>query len=76
MSPVFQSNARCWLVGLVLAASGVAVARWIAPLFENNPDRVRALIALTGEVIALAGLLVIALGIRRRANNAARQAVE
>lgn len=67
MSPAFHASARHWLAGLVLAAAGVAIARLIAPAFA---DRARAALALAGELVALAGLLVIALGIRRRIRRA------
>ena len=63
MSSVFHASARHWLAGLALAATGVVVARLLAPAFEAGP---RAALALLGELTALAGLYVIVLGIRRR----------
>lgn len=63
MTPALKASARYWIAGTVLAFAGVAVARLVAPGFEG---RVRAAIALTGQLVALGGLLVILLGIRRR----------
>ncbi len=71
MSPVFHASARHWLLGIALAAAGVVVARLVAPGFEARP---RAVLALLGELIALAGLYVIVLGIRRRLRLAAAAA--
>ena len=62
-SPAFRVNARPWLAGLALAVAGVVLTRLVAPDFSARP---RAALALAGELLALAGLLVIALGIRRR----------
>lgn len=70
MSPVFRASARFWLAGLALAVVGVALAREVAPRL-GDAERARALVALAGEIAALAGLFVIALGIRRRARAAA-----
>ena len=63
MSPAFNASARHWLAGIALAAVGVVVARLLAPAFDV---RLRAALALLGELTALAGLYVIVLGIRRR----------
>lgn len=71
MSPAFHASARHWLAGLALAVLGVVIARLVAPGFAPRP---RATLALVGEVVALAGLLVIALGIRRRLRLAAAEA--
>lgn len=70
MSPAIRASARYWLTGLILAAVGVALARLVAPGFAERP---RSLIALAGEVVALSGLFVIALGIRRRLRRAAAE---
>lgn len=66
MTPVFHASARSWLAGLALATAGVALTRFAAPLLEAGTS-LRAFTALGGQITALAGLLVIALGIRRRA---------
>jgi hypothetical protein len=64
-SPVFHAAPRHWLAGIGLAALGVLVARLLAPSVADEP-RARAFVALFGELLALAGLFVIVLGIRRR----------
>lgn len=73
MNPAFHASARHWLAGLVLAAAGVVLARVVAPLPEF-PARTRAAVALVGQLVALAGLFVIVLGIRRRLRLAAAAA--
>ncbi len=50
-----------WIAGLVLAVTGVVLARVIAP-GTSHPFA----LGLTGQGVALAGLLVIAVGIGRR----------
>lgn len=69
MSSVFHASARHWLAGLALAGLGVALARVAAPRLDLRPG---AACALLGELVAICGLLVIALGIRRRLRLAAR----
>lgn len=63
MISAFRATSRSWLLGLALAALGVLIARVVAPGLDS---RAGAACALTGQLLALAGLLVIALGIRRR----------
>lgn len=65
MTPALVASARHWIAGTVLAFAGVAVARVVAPDFAG---RTRALLLLTGQLVALGGLLIIVLGIRRRLN--------
>lgn len=48
-----------------MACSGVALARLWAPRIPGDPAHY---LALTGELVALGGLFVIALGVRRRVN--------
>lgn len=64
MTPTLRASARHWLAGLALAATGVAVNRLLAPGFASH--QIRAACAVTGELVALTGLLVIMLGVRRR----------
>lgn len=71
MTPALKASARHWIAGTVLAFAGVAVARLVAPGFEG---RTRALLALTGQLVALGGLWVIVLGIRRRLQRAGADA--
>lgn len=56
---------RWWLGGGALAAAGLVVTRVIAPALEGAA---RSKMALGGELLALGGLAVIAMGISRRAN--------
>jgi hypothetical protein len=67
MSPEFKAAARHWIFGVIIACLGVAVSRLLAPGYEG---RMRAGVALTGQLVALGGLLVILLGIRRRVRRA------
>ena len=62
----FQSlySARThWVIGTALAVVGVVVARVIAPGLH---ERMHSGVAATGQIIALAGLVVICFGVRRR----------
>lgn len=52
-----------WLSGILAAALGVILARAVAPALEPKTG---AIVATTGQVIALAGLVVICFGVRRR----------
>jgi hypothetical protein len=54
---------RSWLTGLALAAIGVLGARVLAPALA---DQARLACTLGAQGLALSGLLVIALGVRRR----------
>lgn len=67
MSPAIKASARHWVFGIALAFAGVAITRVVAPGFETAS---RAVFALTGQLIALGGLYVILLGIRRRLRRA------
>ncbi len=64
MTPALRASARHWLIGLALATGGVVFVRLVAPACADH--RLRAVVALSGEIIALTGLFVIMLGIRRR----------
>jgi hypothetical protein len=67
MTPALRSSARYWFTGLALAAVGVCVNRALAPVFDTRP---RAVVAVAGELVALAGLGVIVFGINRRLRHA------
>jgi hypothetical protein len=58
-----RTNLRPWLTGLLLACAGVAITRILAPGCGRS---LRAGLTLAGQLTALGGLLIIALGIRRR----------
>lgn len=61
-------NLRPWALGTLLALAGVAVARLAAP--EIADARSQVWITLAGRLLALAGIVTIALGIHRRATRA------
>ena len=67
MSPEFKASARHWIFGVAIAFAGVAISRVVAPGFDG---RIHAMVALAGQFVALGGLFVILLGIRRRLNRA------
>jgi drug/metabolite transporter superfamily protein YnfA len=73
MTPALKASARYWIAGTALAFAGVAVARVVAPGYEA---RTRAALALTGQLVALAGLAIILLGIRRRLSRTPSPATE
>lgn len=62
-----RANATPWIVGSVLAFGGVALARLVAPHFQST---LRILATLGGQLLALGGLFVICLGVRRRTRRA------
>ena len=63
MSRIARFVTPWWLGGVALAAGGIMIVRVAAPTLDP-PTRPLAQIA--GELLALAGLLVIAWGISRR----------
>lgn len=71
MTPAIRASARHWIVGLSLAAMGVVVNRLVAPQFE---ERLMSAFAVCGQLVALGGLFVILLGIRRRIHRARAEA--
>lgn len=72
MTPALKASARHWLAGIAIAFTGVALSRLVASGLDD--PRARAAVALCGQFIALGGLLVIILGIRRRLRNHASDA--
>ncbi|HEY9248816.1 MAG TPA: hypothetical protein VIO38_06780 [Rariglobus sp.] len=67
MTPALKASARHWLAGIVIAFAGVAVTRLWAPGFEG---RAHAAVAVAGQLLAMGGLFIILLGIRRRLRRA------
>jgi len=57
------ANARYWSAGLAVAAAGVAGARLVGPSLTGTA---RLSVTLGGQLLALAGLFIICLGVRRR----------
>ena len=56
-----------WIFGTCVAFAGVIVTRLVAPHFALPA---RAWLAVIGELGGLAGLAIIALGVRRRLHSA------
>lgn len=54
---------RLWATGLLIALAGVVLARVAAPYATGNT---RTLLAILGRLTAVAGLVVIAIGVRKR----------
>jgi hypothetical protein len=64
------SNARFWIAGTAIALAGVVVARAVAPLVDGS-DRI--VLTVGGQLLALGGLFLICLGVRRRIKAAAKE---
>ncbi len=58
-----RAHLRFWLAGVVTALAGVTVTRLIAPSF---PVPLGPIAAAAGQLLALVGLFIICLGVRRR----------
>jgi hypothetical protein len=52
-----------WISGTLVALGGAATSRFLAPLFDGGA---RIGISIGGQVLALAGLAVICVGVSRR----------
>lgn len=59
----FRATWRYWVAGVVVALAGVLLARGLAPRLATEA---RAWVEVVGQLMGLAGLLIIALGVRRR----------
>jgi len=65
MKPFARFANRYWIGGIMMALAGVTLARFVAPFMEKQP---RFYATAAGQLLALGGLWVIALGVRRRFN--------
>lgn len=63
------ANARFWISGIAIALAGVVVARAVAPLADGT-DRI--VLTVGGQLLALGGLFLICLGVRRRIKSASK----
>jgi hypothetical protein len=63
MKPHRPPPIASWIIGTAVAFAGVLVTRLVAPHFVHPA---RAWLAVIGELGGLAGLAIIALGVRRR----------
>jgi hypothetical protein len=57
------AHARYWVTGAFVALAGVVLARLVAPQFAHS---VRITIMVGGQLLALAGLTIISVGVSRR----------
>ncbi len=58
-----RANLRFWIAGAAVAFSGVVLARGLAPHLDGAS---RIAFTVGGQLLALGGLYIICLGIRRR----------
>ncbi len=58
-----RTNARSWILGTLIALAGVALVRAVAPSLS---DRAKIFVTVAGQLLALGGLFIICLGVRRR----------
>jgi hypothetical protein len=62
-----STKKKCWVLGLILAGTGVILARILAPRFDQ--PLVKLALFAGGAIIALAGVGVILYGIKKGAEN-------
>lgn len=62
MNPV-AANKRPWIAGIATAAAGVLLARVVAPSLDGVAS---VLVNVGGQLLAVGGLFIICLGVRRR----------
>jgi len=58
-----RSARRFWINGILLALVGIVLARLVAPQLET---KIAIIVKVGGQLIALTGLLIICIGIKRR----------
>ncbi len=63
MKPFARLANRTWIGGILVAFLGVALTRLVAPRFASGT---REWLDVAGQIIAFAGLFIIAYGIKRR----------
>jgi hypothetical protein len=59
-----STKVKFWVIGIIIATIGLVLARIISPLYAEL-SVVQLAIFLTGVVVAMAGLGIILLGIRK-----------
>lgn len=57
------ANLRFWLAGSAVATLGVMLARVVGPSLDG---RVKIYVTAGGQLLAVGGLLILCLGVRRR----------
>lgn len=58
-----RANWRLWLLGLLIALTGVVIARVAAPHYTGKTQTV---LTSLGRLTGFAGLIVIAFGVKKR----------
>lgn len=69
MSVLHRLTRMHWLLGVMMALAGVVLARSVGPAL-SQPSK--AWVTVSGQVLAVTGLLVIAVGVRNRVRDADR----
>jgi hypothetical protein len=59
-----RTKIKFWVGGIIVASIGLILARVISPIYANQ-SVVQLILYLIGVVVAMAGLGVILLGIRK-----------
>jgi hypothetical protein len=59
-----SAKIKFWIVGVIVAAIGVVIARLISPAYSDQPI-IQLVLFLAGVVIAMAGLGIILIGIKK-----------
>ncbi len=60
-----MSNAKFWILGIFLAAVGVALARVVSPRLAGQA-LIQLILFFVGVLIAMGGLGVILVGLRKK----------
>jgi hypothetical protein len=63
MNRRLPSSVAPWIAGTLVAATGVSLARLVAPQLD---DPARSGLTVVGQLLGVAGLFLIAWGVRRR----------
>jgi hypothetical protein len=63
-----RANSSYWILGTLVAFAGVVSTRMLAPSFHGSA---RIGVTIGSEFLALGGLFIICLGVRRRIKQAA-----
>lgn len=61
------THARFWIAGTAVAVLGVVSARVVAPWLDGT---IRIALTVGGQLLGLAGLFIICLGVRQRIQRA------
>jgi hypothetical protein len=59
-----STKLKFWIIGVIVAAIGLVLARIISPMYADR-STVELIIFLAGVVVAMSGLGIIVMGIRK-----------